>query len=158
MAARQNEASDLLPPAYPTVLRTHVQISSPSPSPSGLLPTLTLAIINIKYHYSCWYASSPTCLRHAVKAAADVDGESHCTSKHWQVFIRKWLLPCSEHPRLISSDGCEGKWNFPVGSFSTHSESCSVDARLKDAKWVFSLNSSGLQTRPFMWPASQPAS
>lgn len=66
------------------------------------------------------------------------------TSKPWQVFIRKWFPPCSEHPRLRPSDGCEGEWNLPVGSFSTHSESCSVDVRLKDAKWVFSLSSSGL--------------
>lgn len=88
------------------------------------LETLTLAIIN-PYHYSYWCCFLQLHVLHmlwnqqlrSTEMRRTIHDTSSVHQSTWQLFIRKWLLQCKEHHGLISSDGCEGKWNFPVGSF-----------------------------------------
>lgn len=135
-----NEASDWTPPTYPTVLRKQqrdqgfykfrseifriIESQRVANFTFSWLETLTLAIIN-PYHYSYWCCFLQLHVLHMLWSqrlrSTEMRRTIHDTSSvhqsTWQLFIRKWLLQCKEHHRLISSDGCEGKWNFPVGSF-----------------------------------------
>lgn len=104
-----------------------------------------------------------TCITHAVKPATEVDGdEAHYTwhvfrtSKHMTTVHQKMAPAMQRTSQADIQWWMRGQVEFSCWFIFTPTQKaaqCIPDK--KDAKWVSSLSSSGLQTLPFMWQASQ---